>query len=556
MYSDHPSVNILTALLVNHGVSHVVVCPGSRNAPIVHNLEQCPHIHCYGVTDERSAGFYALGLAQATGKAAAVCVTSGSALLGVLPAVVEAAFQHVPVVVISADRPGAWIGQLDGQTLPQPDALRGWVRCAVTLPERNDEEGRWHTNRLFNEALTALWRGGGGPVHINVPLSEPLFGFNTPQLPQERTVNCLSARQAVPDLAPLAERWRQARRRMVVVGQLPPDELEPGVMRRIGQEAVIVHEALSGVEGGVAHPDEVVARLSTLPEARPDLIVYLGGTLVSKPLKRYLRTLNDSEQWRVETDGSMPDTFGHLTALIEGAPAAVLRRMAEEMCAHEAGSEEQPHFSHLWLTAENQVAAQLDRQTLPYSQAAVVQYLELQLGSGTGWQTHYANSSAVRLGIRYARHHIWCNRGVNGIEGSISTAAGFPTPPPTAQQRLWRHFQPAAGSGGQSFRQHRDFRCPPCHGAGHLRTVGHRLSAGPRHDKRQAGHRRPALRRTGAAHAAGSLHYHPARQCRSPTGINRYPLFSVLNLLHHDTRRKQVAQQECHREPGNHTPRR
>ncbi len=425
MYSDHPSVNILTALLVNHGVSHVVVCPGSRNAPIVHNLEQCPHIHCYGVTDERSAGFYALGLAQATGKAAAVCVTSGSALLGVLPAVVEAAFQHVPVVVISADRPGAWIGQLDGQTLPQPDALRGWVRCAVTLPERNDEEGRWHTNRLFNEALTALWRGGGGPVHINVPLSEPLFGFNTPQLPQERTVNCLSARQAVPDLAPLAERWRQARRRMVVVGQLPPDELEPGVMRRIGQEAVIVHEALSGVEGGVAHPDEVVARLSTLPEARPDLIVYLGGTLVSKPLKRYLRTLNDSEQWRVETDGSMPDTFGHLTALIEGAPAAVLRRMAEEMCAHEAGSEEQPHFSHLWLTAENQVAAQLDRQTLPYSQAAVVQYLELQLGSGTGWQTHYANSSAVRLGIRYARHHIWCNRGVNGIEGSISTAAGF-----------------------------------------------------------------------------------------------------------------------------------
>lgn len=426
MYSDHPSVNILTALLVNHGVSHVVVCPGSRNAPIVHNLEQCPHIQCYGVTDERSAGFYALGLAQATGKAAAVCVTSGSALLGVLPAVVEAALQHVPVVVISADRPGAWIGQLDGQTLPQPDALRGWVRCAVSLPERDDEEGHWHTNRLINEALTALWRGGCGPVHINVPLSEPLFGFNTPQLPHERIVDCLSARQAAPDLTPLAERWRQARRRMVVVGQMPPHRLEPDVMRRIGQEAVIVHEALSGVEGGVAHPDEVVARLSTVPEARPDLIVYLGGTLVSKPLKRYLRTLNDSEQWRVETDGSMPDTFGHLTALIEGAPAVVLRRMAEEFCCDSGNdSDEQARFSHLWQTTEKQVAAQLNNQTLPYSQAAVVQYLEQQLGSGTGWQTHYANSSAVRLGIRYARHHIWCNRGVNGIEGSISTAAGF-----------------------------------------------------------------------------------------------------------------------------------
>ena len=116
VYSNKENVNILTSLLVAHGVSYAVVCPGSRNAPIVHNLVTCPDIDCFSVTDERSAGFYALGMAQATLSPVAVCVTSGTALLNLLPAVAEAYYQHVPLVVISADRPPQWIDQLDGQT--------------------------------------------------------------------------------------------------------------------------------------------------------------------------------------------------------------------------------------------------------------------------------------------------------------------------------------------------------------------------------------------------------------------------------------------------------
>ena len=135
MYSNKENINILTALLVAHGVSHAVVCPGSRNAPIVHNLHECPDIQCYPVTDERSAGFYALGMAQALKAPVAVCVTSGTALLNLAPAVAEAFYQHLPLVVISADRPPQWIDQLDGQTLPQPDAFGRFVRKAVTLPE-------------------------------------------------------------------------------------------------------------------------------------------------------------------------------------------------------------------------------------------------------------------------------------------------------------------------------------------------------------------------------------------------------------------------------------
>ena len=133
MFSNKENVNILTSLLLAHGIRHAVVCPGSRNAPIVHNLSVCGGMRCVPVTDERSAGFVAIGIAQATGKPVVVCVTSGSALLNLAPAAAEACYQHLPLVVVSADRPQAWIGQLDGQTMPQADALGRFVRRAVSL---------------------------------------------------------------------------------------------------------------------------------------------------------------------------------------------------------------------------------------------------------------------------------------------------------------------------------------------------------------------------------------------------------------------------------------
>ncbi|HEY9551191.1 MAG TPA: thiamine pyrophosphate-binding protein, partial [Prevotella sp.] len=219
MYSDKDNINILTALLVEHGVTTAVVCPGSRNAPIVHNLNECPAINCYGVTDERSAGFYALGMAQLLDKPVAVCVTSGTALLNLLPAVAEAYYQHQPLVVISADRPAAWIGQLDGQTLPQNDALGHFVRKAVALPEPHTEEETWLCNRLVNEALLAATQRGGSPVHINVPIGKPLFEFHTPQLPPQRVIRRMEATAHADAIAPVARAFWQASRPMVVIGQ-------------------------------------------------------------------------------------------------------------------------------------------------------------------------------------------------------------------------------------------------------------------------------------------------------------------------------------------------
>lgn len=124
MYSDKKNILQLVALLRAHGVTKVVLCPGSRNAPIVHTLAGHPDFTCYSVTDERSAGFFAIGLALQGGTPAAVCCTSGTALLNLHPAIAEAYYQKVSLVVISADRPAAWINQMDGQTLPQPGVFR------------------------------------------------------------------------------------------------------------------------------------------------------------------------------------------------------------------------------------------------------------------------------------------------------------------------------------------------------------------------------------------------------------------------------------------------
>ena len=188
MYTDKKNILQLVALLEAHGITKVVLCPGSRNTPIVHTLSNHPNFTCYAVTDERSAGYFAIGLALNGGKPAAVCCTSGTALLNLHPAVAEAFYQNVPLVVISADRPAAWIGQMDGQTVPQPGVFQTLVKKSVNLPEIHTEEDEWYCNRLVNEALLETNHHGKGPVHINVPISEPLFQFTVDTLPEVRVI--------------------------------------------------------------------------------------------------------------------------------------------------------------------------------------------------------------------------------------------------------------------------------------------------------------------------------------------------------------------------------
>lgn len=391
MYSDKENVNILTALLVDYGIRHVVVCPGSRNAPLVHNFNECPSIVCHPVTDERSAAFVALGISQQTREVTAVCVTSGSALLNVLPGAAEATYQRQGIVVLSADRPAAWTDQLDGQTMPQQGALGTFVGKSVSLPECKDGVERWHCRRLVCEAVNFLLAKRQS-VHINVPITEPLFGFSEPALPDVRGIKTISSEQFLT-------LFRSSRCPMLVCGQGTCSDWQcPGV--------VVLAEQLSAAEP-VLSLDTLFSLMDKAEDYKPDFLVFTGRTTISKRLRQFLRTLDDSVVVMHNPDGDIEDITCHARYILTDA--------LPEMCCDET------EFTLRWrkliaLTAESLASEPEDLC------AKAVKAFESLMRKGD--IVYYANSSAVRLGAKYSRHHVRCNRGLNGIEGSLSTAVG------------------------------------------------------------------------------------------------------------------------------------
>lgn len=426
-YSDKENVNILTALLVAHGVKHAVVCPGSRNAPIVHNLNECPNITCHPVTDERSAGFYALGMAQIIRHPVAVCVTSGTALLNLLPAAAEAYYQHVPLVVISADRPAMWIDQQDGQTLPQLDALGRFVSKAVSLPEPSTDDERWYCNRLVNEALLCCQRHGGSPVHLNVPISEPLFTFNVPALPTERVIRQVVATEDEDCRRCLEEILMEARRPMIVVGQLTYEVamILRNTLQQLKTEVVLLHECLS-----VGQPQQIDTVLQHIKDHEsdyiPDTIIYIGGTLVSKKIKQFLRRCTHADTWIVNSEGRLYDTFQNLQGVVEGNPVYLLQQLnaSIQLMKQQGSLNFQQDFYHRWQQSIQSAAVDFSNMNVPYSQLLAVRTLFQNLSISSDYLLHAANSMSVRLVNHFASDYVFCNRGVNGIDGSLSTAAG------------------------------------------------------------------------------------------------------------------------------------
>lgn len=434
MYSDKTNINILTSLLVRHGIRHAVVCPGSRNGAIIHNLNECPEISCYAVTDERSAAFYALGMAKAINMPVAVCVTSGSALLNVLPAVAEATYSHNGIVVISGDRPQAWIDQNDGQTIPQPDALGKFVTRTVQLPEPKDQTERWYCNRLVNEALSEVRKPYRPSVHINVPISRPLFEFNTPALPHERYIKliggAMDARKAYGDII---SSFMEASRPMIVLGQMSSNDISIQDFVKVSEYCVIIKEPMSA---GPRYDlfDAAINDIGDNEDFMPDMVIYMGGTIVSRNIRTFLRKATDTEIWEVNEEGRVHDLFMNTCGVLTASPRELFAALAIEIENGAAGDDTDAFdllttspsaYRNLWDSVLAKWYSRRKEFEPSYSQLAAVKCFENFVTSNTEeYAVHYANSMVVRAANIYADHYIFVNRGVNGIDGSISTAAG------------------------------------------------------------------------------------------------------------------------------------
>lgn len=431
MYSNKKNILRLVALLQQSGIDHIVLSPGSRNAPLIHTFAKHPSFTCFTVVDERSAAFFAIGMIQKLRRPVAICCTSGTALLNYGSGVAEAFYQQLPLLVISADRPQAWIGQMDGQTLPQPGIFRTLVKKSVQLPEIHTAEEEWLCNRLINETLIELTRHGNGPVHINIPLAEPLFEFTAETVPEVRRIQYYPSETPAPACTEhLKADWQRYAEKMVIVGQASFPAATRELLRRIARQADCV--VLAEHTGNLPYPEitgNFDALIYTLPAEEkkrfaPGLVITLGGHIVSKRIKQLLRDNPPLAHWHIGEKGEVPDLFRALTCVAEGDPAPLL----QAICRPEP-QQESSAFYRLWRAHSDALAAKAARireHGLPFSDLLVTGYFMEALPEGAVLQL--ANSSPVRNAQLFPLRpgvEVYCNRGTSGIDGSMSTAVGY-----------------------------------------------------------------------------------------------------------------------------------
>ena len=416
MFCDKTHINQLTALLKGHGFQDIVVCPGSRNGILVHDFDAA-QFRLHPVTDERSAAFVALGLCLSTRHAVAVCVTSGSALLNTLPAVAEASFRQIPILIISADRPQQWIGQLDGQTLPQANALLPYAQSYNIAEAHTPEEEHWNLLRM-NQAILALRQHGGQPVHLNIPITEPLFSFHTATLPDVPVVHEERQDTPCPFSDALLQRISAARFPVMVIGQYEKGTLEG--LEKIERQGslLILPELISGQQGSW----RTTALEHLLPEFdfTPDLVLHIGGNLVNKQLKLHLRRLSDCNVIRIEPTEELPDTFGHLHTVVRTSPENAIRQLADTLTNENREVKKYQEKLDSYRALGNHYAA------TSFSDLGIMQLLSQHLPEDVALQV--GNSSVIRNAAYYfssSTNHLFCNRGTNGIEGSLSAAVGY-----------------------------------------------------------------------------------------------------------------------------------
>lgn len=442
-----PIVNI-AELLYQKGVIDVVVSPGSRSAPLTLAVARHPQLRVRVMADERSAGFIALGIAQQCRKPVAVICTSGSAVYNLAPAVTEAFFQQVPLLLLTADRPHEWLHQQDGQTIDQPGIFGSQVKRSYDLPaDYAHPDARWFIERSINEAITLSRLYPSGPVHINVPLREPFYP-TAGEIFQPERVRIIDTLIGVPTLAPdiwhqLLTVWERSERIVIAVGQLPRDPNLLRILRKISEELgiPIIGEITGNIpvnELFITHTDTFLTLLDdeTGNTLRPDLLVTIGNSFLTRNLKTFFRTYTAHQHWHIQpTVDRITDSFQSLTTLIPGDPRLFLEKLFADVDYQRflQGDDDDDSHEYLnqWLALDRRAAQHIDKtlnqpDPLLTDWSAVQVVLErLPIES----ILHLANSMPVRYANLCGIHEtqqisVSANRGVSGIDGCLSTAVG------------------------------------------------------------------------------------------------------------------------------------
>jgi len=417
----------LAEILFAHGVEDVVISPGSRNAPLIRAFYNRCGDNCSSLVDERSAASFAFGQSLITRKPTVLISTSGTAVLNYTPAIAEAFYQQSPLLVLTADRPAEWIGQQDNQAIHQEDIYKNYIKAGYSLPvESSNPDDLWMAHRIINEAFHKTVSAPPGPVHINIPLREPLYE-NLPEASKNiRIIQREEPENRLSQNSTLLADWEQANSILIVCGQLPPDKESKVVIQKLSADprVVLIAEPVSNVHGTatVANPEIVLNSKINYPgEAIPGLVVYFGGQVVSKKIKLFLRGLQNSKFWFISPDEQLVDTFQNINAQVHAGPLSVLKGLKTQSAG--PGSV----FKNFWEKQNRNAAKLIEKYTekTGYSDLQVFKTISKSLPESA---IVFAGNSSV---IRYLNYfnqkerEYYSNRGVSGIDGCLSSAAGL-----------------------------------------------------------------------------------------------------------------------------------
>lgn len=404
------------------GIRHIVISPGSRNAPLTIGFSNNEAFQCYSIVDERCAAFFALGIAQQIKKPVVIVCTSGSALLNYYPAIAEAFYSQISLVVISADRPHDKIDIGDGQTIRQENVYANHSLFNANLTEDASTEN----DKLIDEAIS-ISIIQKGPVHINVPFEEPLYDtqdFCSVQPNVEETVvldNSFSITESDLNV------WEKAQKKLILVGELFPNTIESEIIEFLAKDesVVVFTEKTSNLhhKSFISNIDTIITPFTEedFREFQPDLLITFGGMIVSKRIKAFLRKYKPENHWHIDELRAY-DTFGCLTKQFVCHPNSFFFDFINQV-EIDTSSNYKSKMQEIVALRKQKLIDFLS--SAPYSDFKVFDVITKALPKNI--QLQVSNSSAIRylqLVNLDKSIEVFCNRGTSGIDGSTSTAIG------------------------------------------------------------------------------------------------------------------------------------
>ncbi|WP_185851544.1 2-succinyl-5-enolpyruvyl-6-hydroxy-3-cyclohexene-1-carboxylic-acid synthase [Blattabacterium cuenoti] len=439
LYSNKKIVQSLGEILIAKSIIHIIISPGSRNAPLIIHFTQHMSFKTYSVVDERCAGFFALGISQQIKKPVVLSCTSGSAVVNYYPAVTEAFYQNIPLIFLTADRPKEIIDVFEGQSIHQENIFQKHVETSIQLTEDESKSGLWYNDRLMNESINRCILKKK-PIHINIPFSEPLYETTNYLQVKPKIIKTISVENNYIEKNKYKKEkyiWKKSKKKMILLGLFFPERNMERILKNlsIDPSIVIFTETTSHIYGKFSFPiDPLILSMKSKEwlQLKPNLLLTIGINIISKKIKFYLRKYPPMYHWHIgDHQNNYPDTYYKLTTYWAIKPETFLKKF---FCTNKNNNVNNSHsqlsnYRYLWeklrkfrIKKQNSFLKKeksfSDIQVLFFIFKSIPNHSILQLGNSTiirYYQLFYKKKYSVKS---------YCNRGTSGIDGCVSTAIG------------------------------------------------------------------------------------------------------------------------------------